>query len=160
MFLKVLTELPLDFEKVRAMLLGQSGAWLPDRLAAAAAERERLVAEAGLDAGAPRGQPAHVHLGEPVQIDRLVVLPFSVRVDGRRLLASLDGSLDAAWLGPDRTHLALTASYEPLAWSGGRARDGVLLHRVAETLGCRLLNSVADGMVVRSAASVRGALTV
>src|SRR5258708_37996458 len=84
--------------------------------------------------------------------DRVVLLPLRLRViDRERLFPSLEGSLDAAWLGPGRTHLALTANYEPPLGVVGRAVDRALLHRVAEAVAQRVLGAAAPELGGRGA---------
>src|SRR5258708_5978504 len=88
--------------------------------------------------------------------DRVVLLPLRLRViDRERLFPSLEGSLDAAWLGPGRTHLALTANYEPPLGVVGRAVDRALLHRVAEAVAQRFLEAAARELEARGAVARR-----
>ena len=50
----------------------------------------------------------------------------------RSVFPSLEGDLEVAALGPDRTQLAMSARYRPPLGGVGRAIDRTLLHRVAE----------------------------
>src|SRR5262249_9566953 len=129
MFLKSVTELAADFHDVRAAMLRPPRGWLAGPAAAAEADGDRLLVDVGLPGGGPEGsRHARLEVGEPMLTDRVVLLPLRLRVeDHRRLFPSLEGSLDAAWLGPGRTHLALTASYEPPFGVVGRAVDRALL---------------------------------
>ena len=80
--------------------------------------------------------------------DRVVLLPLRLGVEvGARLFPSLEGTLEAAWLGSGRTHLALTATYEPPFGVLGRTVDRALLHRVAEAVAQRFLEAVARELV-------------
>jgi len=86
--------------------------------------------------------------------DRVVLLPLDLRVEKHeQLFPSLEGSLDAAWLGAGRTHLALTVRYEPPFGVVGKAVDRALLHRVAEAVAQRFLEAVARELDVRRTTS-------
>ncbi len=145
MFLKSVTELELDFDDVRAAMLDHPHAWLAGLAAAAGDDGDRLLVDVGLQVGGHEvSHRARLELGRPMTTDRVVLLPLQVRFDDhQRLLPSLDGSLDLAWLGPGRTHLALTVTYEPPFGIVGQAVDRTLLHRVAEAVAQRFLESVA-----------------
>jgi hypothetical protein len=145
MFLKSVTELAVDFDDVRAAMLRRPRGWLAGPAAAAEDDGNRLLVDVGLQVGGHEiSRRATLEVGEPMLTDRVVLLPLRLRVeDHQRLFPSLEGSLDAAWLGPGHTHLALTASYEPPFGVVGRAVDRALLHRVAEAVAQRFLEAVA-----------------
>jgi hypothetical protein len=85
------------------------------------------------------------------------VLPLHIRVvHDTRLFPSLRGSLDAAWLGNGRTHLAMNAMYEPLFGLADKPVDRTLLHRVTEAVAQRFLEAVAHEPTVRTADSPTG----
>ncbi len=113
--------------------------------------------DVGLEVGGQEvSRRARLELGEPMTTDRVVLLPLRLRViDRERLFPSLEGSLDAAWLGPGRTHLALTANYEPPLGVVGRAVDRALLHRVAEAVAQRFLEAAARELEARGAVARR-----
>lgn len=144
MFLKAVTELAIDFEAVRAALLGRPERWLGGLAEAAGEDHDRLLVQVGLDRG-PLTRPAALTVGEPIRLgDRVVSLPLRLRMaDHPELFPALDGNLDAAWMGPGRTHLALAAQYEAPFGLLGRVADGALLHRVAELVLQRLLEAAA-----------------
>jgi hypothetical protein len=145
MFLKSVTELAVDYQDVRAAMLLDPRDWLTGLAAEASDEGDRLVVNVGLEvAGQQVGHRAHLEVGEPLISDRVLMLPLRLRAtDHRRLFPTLEGSLDAAWLGPGRTYLAFSVQYEPPLGLVGRAVDRALLHRVAETVAQRFLQSVA-----------------
>jgi hypothetical protein len=153
MFLKVVTELPLDFEEVHSMILAEPAAWLSELVPVASEHGDRLLAQVGLEAAERQGgHRTSLEIGQPERTGRLLLLPIRIGVDGhRRLLPSFEGSLDAAWLGRGLTHLALAVSYEPPFESASHAADGVLFHRVVEAMAQRLLESIARELVTRSA---------
>lgn len=157
MFLKCVTELAVDFDAVRATVLGDPRNWLDGLAAAAGEDGDRLLVTVGLEvAGRKVGRRARFEVRQAVETDRVALLPFSLTVDEQaRLFPSLEGSLDAAWLGPGRTHLALSATYEPPFGLLGRAADRALLHRVAETVIQRLLEAIAREVSSRAWADGR-----
>lgn len=147
MFLKTVTEVPVEFDAVRASMTGASRRWLTGLAEAAAADHDRLLVEVGLTvAGHDVTGTAALELGTAASLGECVLsLPFHLRMaDHASLFPELDGGLDAAWLGPGRTHLALTAQYEPPLGPLGRAADSMLLHRVAELVAERFLQGVAQ----------------
>jgi hypothetical protein len=119
---------------------------------------ERLLVEVGLQVhGHEVSRSAWLETGEPVTTDRVASLPFRLRAeDHQRLFPSLGGSIDAAWLGHGRTHLALTAQYDPPFGSLGRVADRALFHRVAEAVALRFLETVAERLAADSVAGSSG----
>ena len=158
MFLKSVTELTVDFADVRAAMLSEPRAWLDGLAGAAGAEGDRLLVDVGLAVrGHDISRRAMLEVGEPMTTDRVALLPLRLRVeDHQRLFPSLEGSLDAAWLGPGRTHLALTATYDPPLGVVGRAVDRALLHRVAEAVAQRFLEAIAGEFTSRWADGPNG----
>ncbi|HYW27024.1 MAG TPA: hypothetical protein VE953_22840 [Terriglobales bacterium] len=152
MFLKSVTELAADFPDVRDAMLRDPRDWLSGLAAEAGDDGDRLVVHVGLEvAGQQVGGPARLEVGEPVTGERVVMLPLSLRPrDHARLFPALEGSLDAAWLGPGRTYLALSVTYEPPLGLVGRTVDRALLHRVAETAAQRFLVAVAHELADRA----------
>jgi hypothetical protein len=151
MFLKSVTEMEVDFDDVRAAMLGDPRSWLAGPAAEAGNAGDRLLLDVGLRVGGREAsRRARLEMGEPMTTDRVALLPLRLGVEDQQgLFPSLEGSLDAAWLGPGRTHLALTATYDPPIGVGGRAADRALLHRVAEAVAQRFLEAVARDLEVR-----------
>jgi hypothetical protein len=151
-FLKTVTELAADFHDVRLAMLRDPREWLASLGAEAGEEGDRLVVQVGLEvAGRQVGGRAQLEVGEPMTTDRVVMLPVRLRArDHRRLFPTMEGSLDIAWLGHDRTYLSLSLTYEPPLGVMGRAADRALLHRVAETAVQRLLHAVAQELTARA----------
>jgi hypothetical protein len=157
MFLKSFTELALDFREVRAAMLLRPPRWLDGLADIASADGSRLLVDVGLEVGDRRlSRRAWLEVSDGIATDRVASLPLRLRVDDHpRLFPSLDGSLDAAWLGDGRTHLALAAQYEPPFGLVGMVVDRTLLHRVAEAVAQRFVESVASRLTTM-AASGRG----
>jgi len=158
MFLKSVTELAVAFEDVRVAMLREPRRWLIGLAAEAGDRGDRLLVDVGLDVGGHEvSRRALIEMGDPMITDRVASLPLRLRVeDHERLFPSLEGSLDAAWLGPGRTHLAFSASYDPPFGTLGRAVDRTLLHRVAEAVAQRFLEAVARELVAGMATSPDG----
>jgi len=158
MFMKSVVEVDVDFEDVRAAMLSDPRAWLATLAATAEDDGDRLLVDVGLQvAGRDVSRRAVLEVGEPMTADHVVLLPLHLRVEEHeRLFPSLEGSLDAAWLGSGRTHLALTANYEPPFGVVGRAVDRALLHRVAEAVAQRFLEAVAGELEARRLTSFGG----
>lgn len=161
MFLKSVTELAVDFQDVRAVMLRDPSEWLARLAAEAREDGDRLVVNVGLEvAGQQVRGRAQLDVGEPLLSHRVVMLPLRLRArDHRRLFPTLEGSLEAAWLGHSRTYLALGLQYEPPLGLVGRAVDRALLHRVAETVAQRFLQSVGHEMRARSGRPRAGGLS-
>jgi hypothetical protein len=159
MFLKTVTELAADFHDVRPAMLRDPREWLAGLGAEAAEEGDRLVVQVGLDvAGRQVGGRAELEVGEPMTTGRVVILPVRLRArDHRRLFPTMEGSLDIAWLGRERTYLSLGLTYEPPLGVVGRTADRALLHRVAETVAQRFLQAVANELMERARRGPDGA---
>ena len=145
MFLKSHTDVPVRFAVVRDGMTGCPAGWLTEVAVDTKQHAELLLREVGLAALlGGTDQQVHVEIGDVISTDRLASLRLHLRVEeGGRVVRSLDGSLDAAWLGPDRTHLALSAQYElPVAMLEGHV-DRALVHRVAESASRRFLETAA-----------------
>ena len=145
MFLKSYVEVPVTFEAVQAVMLREPQTWLDGLAVTTEQEGERLLVDVGLEVGGHRlRRPADLVLGQPQATQVVTSLPLRIRVHGdQRLFPSFYGSLDAAWLGPTRTQLALSLQYEPPLGMVGRAVDRTLLHRVAETAARNFLQLAA-----------------
>ena len=135
MFLKSHTELPVRFQTVGFELLRCPSTTIIEVAMAVQLRGQRLLVEAGLEAVAGGfGQYPHIEVGDHSATDRFVSRPFRLWADeGSRTLWSLDGILDAAWLGPSRTYLGLSGQYELMFAMMGETVDRTLVHRVAET---------------------------
>jgi hypothetical protein len=141
MFLKSHVELAVDFDAVRAALLRRPEAWLDGLVEAADRDRVQLLMACRLDAGV--GGDAQLDVGAPISTDRLASVPLRLHAAGPHWIVSAEGSLDAAWLGPGCTYLALQAQYSTTEARACSAADRALLHRVAETVALRFLQAIA-----------------
>jgi hypothetical protein len=141
MFLKSHVELAVDFDSVRAAMLRRPHVWLDGLVEAAQRDRAQLLDACHLEWGG--GCPARLDVGQPVTTDRVASLPLRFRGGDPGWPLAAEGSLDAAWLGRGRTHLALAAQYDAGAARSWPPVDRALVHRVAETVASRFLLTVA-----------------
>jgi hypothetical protein len=158
MFLKSYVEVTVTFEAVQTVMLREPQTWLDGLAVTTEQEGERLLVDVGLEVGGRRLQrAAELVLGQPQATQVVASLPLRLRVHGdQRLLPSFYGSLDAAWLGPTRTQLALSLQYEPPLGIVGRAVDRTLLHRVAETAARNFLEKAAHRLQERAVQGAAG----
>jgi hypothetical protein len=152
MFLKSYVEIPTQFDVVRAAVEREPLSWLEGLAVEAEREGESLLVDVGLSlAGRSLRRPADLQVGEPQVGSAVASLPIRLRVHGsQRLLPSFYGSLDAAWLGAQRTQLALSLQYEPPLGLLGKAMDRTLLHRVAESVAQNFLAGAARRLEERT----------
>lgn len=149
MFLKSYVELAVDFERVRASLQLQPERWLHGLPVEMEREGARLLSAAGVEVGGRRVHgPFWMEVGDPLATARVLSIPF--RLPGHEgLFEAMEGSLDAAWLGAGRTHLALAAQYQ----APSTATDANLHHRVAEAAAKRFLEGLAGRLAAEASAT-------
>jgi hypothetical protein len=162
MFLKTYLDVPVSLASFKMTL-----SWEPERCfgglgETACDEAERLLVETGLEQirSAGRGsepdgdagrRPARLHLGDVLAEEHLVSVPMELEVDGSRDLPSLHGTIDAAWLGPERSYLSLSAQYEMAPDLLESASQRAVFHRVVEVVAQRLLVKFAECLCVNCA---------
>ncbi len=131
MFVRYYLELPFGSESVREALLRTPEAWIPG-LAFDAEERgEAMVGQ--LEFG-PIHKRVAIEMGEPMLFPGRTVLPMVWRsAAGQALFPVFEAEIEVAGLGPERTHVSISARYRPPLGALGRAIDSIVLHRVAET---------------------------
>ena len=147
MFLKCHVELVLEFDVVRAAMLRRPDAWLDGLAEAADRDRVQLLAGCRLEVAARC--PARLDVGPPFTTDRLTSLPL--RFQAGEPPGCVEGSLDASWLGPGRTYLALLASYPARGAREWPPVDRALLHRIEETVASRFVHAAARRLTLGAA---------
>jgi hypothetical protein len=152
MFLKCVTDVAADFGAVSTALRSEPRDWLTGIAVAVGEEGDELVVDAGLEVvGRRLSRRAVLDVGEALATERVTMLPLRLHAqDHGRLFPTLEGTLDAAWLGPGRTYLALSLTYEPPLGLLGRVVDQALLHRVAEAVSQRLLLALAGELAAKA----------
>jgi hypothetical protein len=134
MFARYYVELPIAFDAVEGMLLEAPVEWVPGLLRAAEDRGQHLLADVGFEIDTRRvDKEVEISLGESVRIDGKASVPMTWHATAAdRLFPQLDGDLEIAALGSERTQLSMNAQYRPPMGAVGRAVDRALLHRVAE----------------------------
>lgn len=148
MFLKSYTELEADFRLVQSAMDRRPRRWLEGMAEDVRQEGEELLLAVGFEVGGLRfGGAARLDVGELVTTDRVASLPLRFSMDDHeRLFPAMEGTLDAAWLGMGRTHLALCLQYQPPFGILGQGMDRALLHRVAEAVARQFLERAVAGL--------------
>lgn len=154
MFLKCYVEVPLPYAQVRERMASQPGTWLGNLTDAAQRDGDRLLVEVGLTAAGHRlRRSASLETGSMRSDERVALLPVRLSIDdGNRLFPTMEGTLDAAWLGDRRSQLALALRYSPPLGLVGQAVDRALLHRVTETVMRSFLEAAAARLVLDQSA--------
>jgi hypothetical protein len=132
-------------EKLVSERLSDGQGWLA-RLASAAGDdtESQLVRLGPPSFGHLVARDIRVRLGRAKCGEAGVVVPLrweDARWPG--LFPLLDGNLEVAQLGPDRSRIVLYASYRPPFDAMGRVLDQTLFHRVAESTIRSFLQKVA-----------------
>lgn len=141
MVLTSVTDLSMDFEEVRAAMLGRPDEWLEDIASATGMESDRLLVDVGLEVrGRQLSGRARIDVGEPITTDRVASVPLRHQAaEHGRLFPALEGSL--AGCGPHTP--GADRPERPFGFLG-KAVDRALLNRVAEAVGQRFLEAVAQ----------------
>jgi hypothetical protein len=154
MFLRYYLDLPMPFEQAERALLAIPGSSLGALVEETGDRAQRLLAEVGFTVAERRIQrQVAIAFRDPNRLETRTLLPMTwdpTSPDG--LLPALDGDLEVASLGPNRTQLSISAMYTPPMGTFGRALDRALLHRVAEATVKEFLERVAAGMKERHSA--------
>jgi len=163
MLLKAFLDVPVSLESFKATF-----SWEPERCFAGVGERareegERLLAEAGLASaqggGGSRGCSGRLHLGAVRVDEQLVTVPVELEVEGDGLFPSLLGTIDAAWLGPERAYVSLSLQYDVPAHLADRGPQRSVFRRVVEVVAQHLLVNVSECLCVNCSVSPTYTLT-
>lgn len=158
MLLKTYLDVPVNLDSFKATF-----SWEPERCFGGLGERareegERLLAEAGVTElatgahGDDPGRPiARLHLGEVQAQEHLISVPLELEVDGPGGFPSLEGTIDAAWLGPARAYLSLSLHYEMASDLLESVSQRTVFHRVVEVVMQHFLVNVAECLCVSCA---------
>jgi hypothetical protein len=144
-FIRYYTEIPLPAATVTSALADDPRRWLPGIAAQANECAQALVVKVGFGSEPYRiGKLVEVELGEPLATAGSSRIPIRWQASGASgLFPALEADLEVASLGPDRTQLALSGTYEVPLGSLGRLADRTLLHRVAEATVKSFVDAVA-----------------
>jgi hypothetical protein len=149
MFLRYYIELGVPFDDAEASLLEGPDAWVPGLLRDAEDRGHALLAEVGFGVDTRRiDREVEVALGTPYRSGSTTRVPITWRATNKeRLFPQLEGDVEVAGLGPDRSQLSMDARYRPPLALVGRALDRALLHRVAEATIKDFVDRVAERIV-------------
>jgi len=145
MLIRYFIELSLAQDSVADTLMGSPETWIPGLVRGASDRGERLLAEVGFGERLRVSKQVEIRLGEPRRLGETLYVPISWRATGPSgLFPVLEGDLEVALLGEQRTQLAISARYTPPLDGIGRIADRALLHRVAESTVKGLLDQIGE----------------
>ena len=146
MFIRYYVELAHPLLDVEPTLLEAPSSWLPN-LAESADERGQcLLTEVGFPIDGHRiVKRVSIAIGDPVRSSSRTWIPISWEATGPSgLFPVLEGDLEIATLGTERTQLAFSARYRPPLGLIGRTVDRGLLSRVAEATIKDFVDGIAE----------------
>jgi len=152
MLVRYFVELMAPREAVEAALVQPDHGWLNGILTAAGDSGERLMVEVGFGGAAHLDREVLVCIGQPQRMETKMLLPISWQApSGHGLLPAMDGDIEVASIGSNRTQLAMMVRYTPPFGLVGKVADRALLHRVAEATIREFLVGVAHRIEERIA---------
>jgi hypothetical protein len=134
MFIRYFVEIDHPYEVVEATLLDDPQRWIPGLASKAGALSDALLAEVGFGSEKTRVEKkVFLEVHPPIAFPSRMLLPIEWRPSSAQgLFPELQADLEVAPMGPKRTHLSISARYEPPLGLVGRTLDRAMLHRVAE----------------------------
>lgn len=154
MFLRFYVDLDVPFEQAEASLLGAPEDWVPGLLRDAEGRGHELLGEVGFAVEERRiDREVKIAVGMPYRSGAATRVPLTWRATSvGRLFPQLEGDIEVARLGPNRSQVSMDARYRPPLALVGRALDRVLLHRVAEATIKDFVDRVAERIAAQRAA--------
>ncbi|HKE54297.1 MAG TPA: hypothetical protein VKC55_05965 [Actinomycetota bacterium] len=154
MFVRSYVDLDVPFQEAEASLLGDPEAWVPGLLRDAEGRGHALLAEVGFEVDQRRiDREVEISLGMPYRSGTATRVPLTWRATaGTRLFPQLEGDIEVAALGPNRSQLSMDGRYRPPLALVGHALDRALLHRVAEATIGDFVGRIAERITARRAA--------
>jgi hypothetical protein len=155
MFIRYYVELAHPLLDLERALLQAPSSWLPN-LAESADERGQcLLTEVGFPIDGHRIiKRVSIAIGDPVRSSALTWIPISWQATGPSgFFPVLDGDLEIAGLGAERTQLAFSARYRPPLGFIGRTVDRALLSRVAEATIKDFVDRIAERLDAQAVAA-------
>jgi hypothetical protein len=156
MFVRYFAELPMASVEVEQVMLRNAYEWIPGLAMDAGDHGARLSVEVGIGSEGHRvTKTVSIEVGEATRLGAKTVLPLVWRAAGTEaLFPVMEGDLEVAPLGPNRTQLAMSARYRPPLGPVGRAIDRAVMHRVAEATIKDFVDRVAAAIEGRAASPV------
>ncbi len=157
MFIRYYVELAHPMPNLERSLLQAPSSWLPNLAENADVRGQRLLTEVGFPMDGHRiVKRISIALGDPVRSPARTWIPISWQATGPSgLFPVLDGDLELAALGAERTQLAFSARYRPPLGLIGRTVDRALLSRVAEATIKDFVDRIAERLDGQMAGVVR-----
>ncbi len=151
MFVRYFVELRHPTSAIEAALLSAPASLIPAIASLSDDQGQHLLAEVGFAIEGHRvSKRVEIEVGKPVQSTGRTWIPMSWRATGPSgLFPVLEGDLEVASLGPERSQLSLSARYRPPLGLVGRAVDRALLSRVAEATVKDFVERVARALLER-----------
>jgi hypothetical protein len=145
-FIRYYVELAHPVLDLQLALLKAPSSWLPSLAENADEHGQRLLTEVGFAMDGHRiVKRVSIAIGDPVRSSRRTWIPISWQATGPGgLFPVLDGDLEIATLGAERTQLAFSARYHPPLGLIGRTVDRALLSRVAEATIKDFVDRIAE----------------
>ena len=152
MFARYFVELTAAPAAVEAALLQAPAAWMSGLAAEADDRGRRLLADVGAGRAPHRIEKrVLITVGPPVRMPSRTVMPLTWEATGPgTLFPRMDADLELAPLGPGRTQLAISATYQPPLGPLGQMIDRILLHRLAEATVKDFLDRVGSTLEHRA----------
>ncbi len=134
MFVRYFVELDHSSSAIEDALLTAPGSMIPAIASLSDNQGQHLLAEVGFPIEGHRvSKKVEIEVGKPLRTPARTWIPMSWRATGPSgIFPVLEGDLEVAPLGPQRTQLSLSAQYRPPLGFIGRTVDRALLSRVAE----------------------------
>jgi len=143
-FVRSFVEIAAPYAAVQEALLDDVGSWLPGLADRAGASGEARMADVGFGHAMRVDRTVTVEVGTAIRGDGRTFVPIRWRSESREaLFPALEGEVEVAPVGVDRTQLSMTARYTPPFGLLGRVADRALLHRVAEATVKDFVDNVA-----------------
>ncbi len=134
MFVRYFVELEHPSTVIEDALLTAPAGMIPAIASLSDNRGQHLLAEVGFRIEGHRvSKKVEIEVGKPLRTSARTWIPMSWRATGPSgIFPVLEGDLEVAPLGPQRTQLSLSAQYRPPLGFIGRTVDRALLSRVAE----------------------------
>ena len=145
-FIRYYVELAHPMPDLERSLIEAPSSWLPNLAENADEHGQRLLTEVGFPMDGRRiVKRVSIAMGDPVRSSTRTWIPISWQATGPSgLFPELDGELEIARLGAERTQLAFSARYRPPLGLIGRTVDRALLSRVAEATIKDFVDRIAE----------------
>jgi hypothetical protein len=145
-FIRYYVELAQAMPDLERFLLQAPATWLPNLAENADERSQRLLTEVGFPMDGHRiVKRVSIAVGDPVRSSARTWIPISWQATGPSgLFPVLDGDLEIATLGAERTQLAFSARYRPPLGPIGRTANRALLSRVAEATIKDFVDRIAE----------------